>query len=209
MGFDSSKVFLTSHWVDKGFEPKKVNKQKILGIKNGNPVILFAGRVSEEKGVMELPEIYKKIRKDNPNVKLAIAGKGPAGKELKAKLPDAIYLGWVDHDKLPEVYSAADMFILPSKFDTFGCVVLEALSCGLPVIAYRTKGPKDIIENGKNGFLVNNKKEIIKASQYFLADNHLQKSFKKSALQRASTYNADRIVFDLLNSVGLQGIPNE
>ncbi len=208
MGFDPSRVFLTAHWVDEGFEPKKANKQKVFGIKNGNPVMLFAGRVSEEKGVMELPEIYNKIREDMPEVKLAIAGKGPAEKELKKKLPDAIYLGWIEHDKLPEIYSAADMFILPSRFDTFGCVVLEALSCGLPVIAYKTKGPKDIVKNGENGFLVNNRKEIIKASQHFLADSTLQKTFKKSALQRASMYNADRIVSDLINSVGLQEIPN-
>ena len=203
MGFDKSKVFLTAHWADDCFTPKESKKQEIFGVNEDDPVILFAGRISEEKGIMELPHIYKKLKESFPGIKVAVAGVGPAEKELKRELPEAVYLGWVDHEKLPDVYSAADLLILPSKFDTFGCVVLEAMSCGLPVAAYNTKGPKDIIENGINGFLVKNKTEMVREIKNYLNNKKIQKSLKKSVLKRAEYYNTDRIISQFLQDVNL------
>jgi glycosyltransferase involved in cell wall biosynthesis len=207
MGFNPSKVFLTAHWADKEFIPQKVKKSEVFGVGEKAPVLLFAGRVSDEKGVMELPAIYRGIREKHPDVKLAVAGKGPKEEELKTACPDALFLGWVDHKKLPRVYSAADMLILPSKFDTFGCVVLEALSCGLPVTAYNTKGPKDIIENGKNGYLAKSKSEIITAIDGFLGNKKRKISFRKAALGRASSYNPDAIISKFLADIKLEVKP--
>ncbi|HOO72232.1 MAG TPA: glycosyltransferase [Spirochaetota bacterium] len=203
MGFDRSKVFLTAHWVDKFFTPLSGKKTELFGVEESSPVLLFAGRISHEKGVMELPAIYEKIKNDFPRAKMVIAGTGPNEKELKKALPEGIFLGWVDHDRIPEIYSAADMLLLPSKFDTFGCVVLEALSCGLPVTAYRTKGPKDIIIHNENGFLVKNKNEMASAVRLYLGDKKLQKSFKKAALKRAGEYDADLIIGRLLDDLSL------
>lgn len=204
MGFDASKVFLTAHWAEGEFSPRKATKKEVFGITGNPPVLLFAGRVSDEKGVMELPAIFRSVRESFPDVKLVIAGKGPKENELQTALPEAIFLGWVDHGKLPEVYSAADMLLLPSRFDTFGCVVLEALSCGLPVTAYNTKGPKDIIEHGNNGYLARNKGEMASFIGEYLADKKLQASFKKSALTRAKIYNPDTILAQFLKDVGLE-----
>ena len=204
MGFDPATVFLTAHWAEGEFVPHKANKKEVFGITGNPPVLLFAGRVSDEKGVMELPAIYRSVRESYPDVKLAIAGTGPKESDLRAALPDAIFLGWVDHDKLPAVYSAADMLLLPSRFDTFGCVVLEALSCGLPVTAYNTKGPKDIIEHGENGYLARNKGEMVTFIGDYLADKKRQNSFSKSALIRAKKYNPDAILAQFLNDVGLE-----
>ena len=209
MGFDQSKVFLTAHWAEKFFKPQKAKKSS-FGINNNAPVLLFAGRVSEEKGVMELPALYKKIKAVHPDTRLVIAGSGPAEKKLKKALPEAIYLGWVDHRTLPEIYSAADMLLLPSKFDTFGCVVLEALSCGLPVTAYNTKGPKDIIIDGVNGYLVRSPSEMADAILTFLKESKLRKSFRQAALRRAKKYSADRIMDQFLkdlNYYNSQNIP--
>ncbi len=194
MGFDPMKVFLTAHWADDGFSPKTADKKRIFGITGSEPVILFAGRISDEKGVMEIPPIMEKVRASYPDVKVAFAGMGPKENALKALMPDAIFLGWVDHDKLPEIYSAADMLILPSQFDTFGCVVLEALSCGLPVVAYNTKGPKDIIINGLNGFLVKTRAEMADRIAEFLSDKKLRQRFKNESLKRAKDYDPDRII---------------
>lgn len=202
MGFDPLKVFLTAHWADEGFNPKKTTKEKIFGVKKNDPVLLFAGRLSDEKGVMELPAIMEKVREVYPDVKIAFAGKGPKEQELKEAMPDAVYLGWVDHSRLPEIYSAADMLILPSRFDTFGCVVLEALSCGIPVIAYNTKGPKDIIKNGVNGYLTKSSSEITARIIEFLGSPKLQSSFKKESLKRASDYNADKILKQFMKDLG-------
>ena len=62
MGFDTSRVFMTAHWVEDIFIPKKAAKKKLFNIEHQEPILLFAGRLSKEKGVMELPEIYQKSK---------------------------------------------------------------------------------------------------------------------------------------------------
>ncbi len=203
MGFSKSVVHQTAHWVDDGFEEKKSSRLELFNIRENEHVLLFAGRVSNEKGVMEIPQIYQRVREVYPDIKLVVAGAGPAEGELKKAIPDAVYLGWVDHDKLPGIYSAADLLILPSRFDTFGCVVLEAMSCGLPVIAYKTKGPKDIIIHDKNGFLVKTKSEMADMIIHFFSSEKMRKVFKKRALERANQYRPDTIIRKLMKDINL------
>ncbi len=209
MGFDPMNVNLTAHWVEEQFIPLPDEREILFNISKDDFVILYTGRLSKEKGVLELPAIYRYIISNHPEVKIVIAGIGPAEAELKQQLPEAIYLGWVEHNNLPEIYSASDMLILPSKFDTFSCSVLESISCGLPVIAYNIKGPKDIIQNQENGFLVNNLDEMkTKLSQY-IGNRGLRNSYKEKAVQRAQHYKKDLILNKLLSAVGLQTTNNE
>jgi len=201
MGFNTSQVFLTAHWVEDIFKPYKTNKEQIFGVDDKTPVILFAGRLSEEKGVMDIPKVMNMVKQKHPNAKIAFAGIGPKEKELKQILPDAIFLGWVNHDDLPKVYSAADILVLPSRFDTFGCVVLEALSCGLPVIAYNTKGPKDIINNGLNGYLVKNDAEMAARIIELLNNPLLLNLFKNQSILRANEFSPDKIIKQFVNDI--------
>lgn len=204
MNFNPDNVFLTAHWTDKEFYPRAVQKQNVFRqVKNDDIVLLFAGRISEEKGVMELPLLFKKIQMQFPNVKMVFAGTGPAEEKLKAALPDAEFLGWVNHSKLPDIYSASDILLMPSRFDTFGCVVLESLSCGLPVISYNSKGPKDIICNGINGFVVKSRDEFTAAAIQYLTNRTLQKQFKIEAVKRAKDYTSDQILKKFLEQLDL------
>ena len=204
MGFDKSRVFLTAHWAEPEFSPVPASKREIFGVDDDGPVLLFAGRISEEKGVMELPYIYEKLKSSHPDLKIAVAGIGPAEKTLRKEMPDALFMGWVEHNRLPEVYSAADMLLLPSRFDTFGCVVLESLGCGCPVTAYNTKGPKDIIEHGKNGYLASNRNDMVACIKEYLDNKKLHSRFRKSALKRVQKYDAGIIVEKLLKDVRLK-----
>jgi glycosyltransferase involved in cell wall biosynthesis len=79
---------------------------------------------------------------------------------------------------------------------------LESLSCGLPVIAYNTKGPKDIIRHGEDGFLVNNKQEMQETILDYLSSNRKEK-FRLSALERAKSYDSDTIIAGLMQALGL------
>jgi glycosyltransferase involved in cell wall biosynthesis len=206
MGFNPEAVNPTAHWADEKFIRGKDSRAEFPDVHPGNPVVLFTGRVSHEKGVMEIPEIFRGIKEKVPDAKLVIAGTGPAENELRAALPDAIFLGWVDHDDLPGIYSSADIMILPSKFDTFSCVVLEALSCGLPVIAYNTKGPKDIILDGVNGYLVSSNTEFIHKINHLFTDKKLQLTLRENAIKRARDYDKEHILNLFLWQTGLSDI---
>jgi glycosyltransferase involved in cell wall biosynthesis len=181
--------------------PEKPNKEALFGISANVPVLLYAGRISHEKGVLELPTIYNKVKESISDVKMVIAGKGPAQKQLKEEMPDAIFIDWIEQNKLPGIYSSADLLVLPSRFDTFCNVVLESLSCGLPVIAYKTKGPKDIIRNGKDGILVDTLPEMQEQIIQFLQNSNTN-AFKTSAIERAKMYNPDVIIEGMLEVVG-------
>jgi len=204
MNFAEDKVRLTAHWADAIFKPEKTSKKEALGIDDNRPVMLYAGRVSKEKGVLELPHIYKTVKKAHPDVALLVVGQGPAYEQLKEALPEGHYINWVAHDQLPAIYSAADILVFPSKFDTFSCTVLESLGCGLPVIAYKTKGPKDIIDDGVCGYLVKTEEKMCEKIIAYLGNPKQQQDFRKAAVKRAKNYDVDGIVERFVGDVGLK-----
>ncbi|MCL2074313.1 MAG: glycosyltransferase [Marinilabiliaceae bacterium] len=203
MNFPNEKVCLTAHWVDSIFTEQKTSKKESLGIEKNRPKMLYVGRISNEKGVMELPDLYNEIVKVHPNVALIVVGQGPATEQLKEKLPEIIHLNWVEREKLPEIYSAADILVFPSKFDTFSCVVLESLSCGLPVIAYNKKGPKDIIIDDNCGFLINTKEQMANKIISYLSTPNLHQKFRNAAIKRAEHYNVNNILEKFVKDIGM------
>ena len=205
MNFSEDKVCLTAHWADAIFKPVKTSKKEALGIDDDRPVMLYVGRVSKEKGVLELPRIYTAVKKIHRDIALLVVGQGPAYEQLKQELPEGYYFNWVTRERLPAIYSAADILVFPSKFDTFSCTVLESLSCGLPVIAYSTKGPKDIIEDGVCGYLVKNEEQMCEKIIGYLDNPKQQKDFRKDAVKRAKNYDVDGIVERFVADVELNG----
>ncbi len=206
MNIAPDKVHLTAHWVDNAFSNATTNNKPINQSKTKGPTIIYAGRLSKEKGVLELPEIVAKIKKTHPDLHFLVAGTGPEEQPLKKLMPDAEFLGWVDKNELPAVYSACDLLFLPSKFDTFSCVVLEAMSCGLPVIAYKLKGPKDIIRDGKNGYLAKTQSDFSIQAIHYLGNPKLHLPMRRAAIKRAREYNAKDIMTQLLIDTGLSPI---
>lgn len=112
----------------------------------GRPVMLYVGRVSHEKNIEDF------LRLELPGTKL-IVGDGPARAELERKYPATVFLGYRKGEELGAVYGSADLFVFPSRTDTFGIVVIEALASGLPVAAYPATGPIDTITSEKLGAL--------------------------------------------------------
>lgn len=110
------------------------------------PVFLYAGRVAIEKNI----EAF--LRLELPGEKW-VAGDGPQRAELEHKYPRAKWLGMLSPTELAQVYKKADVFVFPSLTDTFGLVMLEAMSCGLPVAAFPVAGPVDVITDPKAGAL--------------------------------------------------------
>lgn len=110
------------------------------------PIFLYVGRVAHEKN---LPAF---LGLDLPGSKIVV-GEGPALPSLKRRFPDAHFIGRRENRALAEVYASADVFVFPSRTDTFGLVMLEALASGVPVAAYPVPGPLDVIDGSGAGAL--------------------------------------------------------
>lgn len=115
-------------------------------LKDQRPIFTFVGRVAVEKNI----ETY--LQMNLPGTKYVIGG-GPDLPRLKQKYPAVRFIGYKMGEDLARHVAAADVFVFPSRTDTFGLVVIEALACGVPVAAYPVQGPADIIENGVSGFV--------------------------------------------------------
>lgn len=113
---------------------------------NKKPVLLYVGRVSVEKNI----EAFLELKLD---AEKWVVGDGPALATLKKAYPDAIFHGVKPKEDLPAYYGKADVFVFPSKTDTFGLVLLEAMACGLPVAAYPVTGPIDVVGTSAAGAL--------------------------------------------------------
>jgi len=110
------------------------------------PIFLYVGRVAVEKNVEAFLEL------DLPGSKWVV-GDAPALAAIRAKYPQVNYLGVLEQTELAEVYASADVFVFPSRIDTFGLVLLEAMACGLPVAAYPVTGPLDVIGDSDAGVM--------------------------------------------------------
>lgn len=110
------------------------------------PIFLSVGRVAQEKN---LPAF---LSLNLPGSKVVV-GEGPALASLRRRFPDAHFLGRRENGVLARLYASADVFVFPSRTDTFGLVMLEALASGLPVAAYPVPGPLDVINGSGAGVL--------------------------------------------------------
>jgi glycosyltransferase involved in cell wall biosynthesis len=110
------------------------------------PIFLSVGRVAVEKNLEAFLEL------ELPGTKVVV-GDGPARAELERSYPDAVFLGSRQGEDLAQIYTAADVFVFPSRTDTFGLVLLEALASGVPVAAFPVTGPRDVIGDAPVGVL--------------------------------------------------------
>ena len=110
------------------------------------PVALYVGRLAVEKNVEEFLQMPWHGSK-------AVVGQGPDEEILQKKYADAHFMGKKTGIALADHYRSADVFVFPSRTDTFGLVLIEALACGLPIAAHNVIGPRDIVINDKLGYL--------------------------------------------------------
>ncbi len=110
------------------------------------PIMLYAGRVSVEKNIEAFLEL------DRPGTRIVV-GDGPALATLRERYPAVRFTGRLSGAPLAEAFASADVFVFPSRTDTFGLVMLEAMASGVPVAAYPVTGPIDVVRDGETGAL--------------------------------------------------------
>ena len=121
------------------FQPKKRTARK-------KKVYVCTSRLAIEKNL----DAFLGLKLDGEKWMI---GSGPEEKRLREKYPDVKFFGNKSHEEIAKIYQDCDYFVFPSKTDTFGLVLLEAMACGLPVAAYNVSGPKDVIGKSKAGIL--------------------------------------------------------
>jgi len=110
------------------------------------PMFIYVGRVAPEKNLDAF------LALELPGVKV-IVGDGPDMARLSQRYPDAVFTGYQYGEELARTIAAADVFVFPSKTDTFGLVMLEAMACGVPIAAFPVTGPIDVVIDGETGVL--------------------------------------------------------
>jgi glycosyltransferase involved in cell wall biosynthesis len=150
-----------------------------------SPLLLYVGRLSAEKNLETLRRWLEAL----PNARLALVGDGPQRKALEqlfAGLP-AFFAGFLHGEELAAAYASSDIFLMPSRTETLGLVILEAMSAGLPVVSVRAGGIPEMIQHRVNGFLVDTDAEAIESIWQLLHSKEEREAIGERA--RGYAYN--------------------
>lgn len=189
-----------SHWRKVAVIPNPVQIKPSRSSLESNKII-GVGRLVYQKGFCSLIRAFALVTKRFPKWTLDIFGNGPEREDLLT-LIDALDLSEVVHlkgacSKIQEILPRYSVFTLSSKFEGFPLVLVEALSCGLPVVSYACPcGPKDIVRDGIDGFLVPEGDETLLAERIcqLIEDDNLRRKMGAAAQERAKDFSLEKVI---------------
>jgi glycosyltransferase involved in cell wall biosynthesis len=156
LGVMIRSAFLTTELRGRGFQRTlpwvggvdarlfRPRKERLFG--RASPVFLYVGRLAIEKNIEAFLDL------NLPGLKVVV-GDGPYRCSLQRRYPEAIFCGWKFGEDLAQHYASADVFVFPSRTDSFGMTILEAMASGVPVAAYPVPGPLDLVTSGVTGYV--------------------------------------------------------
>ena len=155
--------------------------------------IIFVGRLAEQKGIPELMAVWRMVHHRHPDWQLDMYGEGDH--DYVRQLAKGITV----HPPVSDIFScycASSLLLLTSRWEPFGLVIPEAMSCGLPVVSFEGDGPNSIITDGKDGFLIKNRDmgDFAERVCQLMENENLRKSMGREAIKSAQRYSADRIM---------------
>jgi glycosyltransferase involved in cell wall biosynthesis len=164
----------------RGVDTELFRPERAIDLGFPRPIFLSVGRIAVEKNL----EAFLSL--ELPGTKVVI-GEGPQEAELRQRFPDARFLGLLENGTLAAHLAAADVFVFPSRTDTFGVVQLEALASGVPVAAFPVTGPRDVVGNNPVGVLDDDLRAACMGALHISREAcrafALTRSWEKSALQ--------------------------
>jgi len=190
-------------------EPYRCAEWKALRKEKGwqaETVLISVGRLAPEKNWDTLLRAFARVHAQRPELRLVLIGDGPARETLEALAAElgvaehVTFTGALPFDEVPCYLKAADVFAFASVTETQGLVTIEAMAAGLPIIAVDGSGTRDIVENGKQGFLVENDAEALaKGIEKLLSDPQRMKRFSNNALKKANTFDVNQLGKQLIS----------
>lgn len=169
-------------------EQKKALRQS-YGIKDDEIMMLFVGRIGEEKRVFELLQVCQNVIKKNSRIKMIFVGNGPAFEEIKTKAQEqisektVIFPGFIEWTKVSEYYESADIFVTASLSEMHSMTILEAQLSGLPIVVRRDESYLDSVFNDENGYLTDSEEEMEKRILELADDREKRLAFGKRSLE--------------------------
>ncbi len=194
----SKDISLWSRGVDREqFHPGRRSEdwRRAHGIAESDLVVSFLGRLVLEKGLDVFADSLDSARARGVALKVVAIGDGPARDFFEKRLPDAIFTGQLTGAELAEALASTDVFLNPSITEAFGNVTLEAMACGLPVIAAQASGTTNLVRDGETGVLVQpgDITAYADALAAYAAEPQLRRRHGEAGLAFAKTMDWDRI----------------
>ncbi|SHK52895.1 glycosyltransferase [Thermocrinis minervae] len=199
-GVKEEKLRLLYRGVDRGlFSPSKKKQdywKRKLGIEG--KVILYVGRLAKEKNLDLLLHVAKKLS----NYNFVLVGDGPYKEQiLKTKLSNVHLTGYLVGEELATAYASSYIFVFPSHTDTYGQVVLEALACGLPVVALKGSASSEHIQDYHNGLLAEGPEDLVKKVELLLMNEDLRDTLSRGALEYINSLDLEQTYLSFINSI--------
>jgi phosphatidylinositol alpha 1,6-mannosyltransferase len=169
--------------------------RQALGISDSTPVIGFLGRLVMEKGLDVFSDTIDQLNRRNVEHAVVVVGEGPAQCWFESRLPNAKFVGFQGGADLARAVASMDMLFNPSVTETFGNVTLEAMACGLPVVAAKATGSQSLVEDNVSGRLITPGAiaQFAEALRLYCADPALRAQHGKAGELRSHDYSWDAI----------------
>ena len=195
-------IGIWSRGVDtKLFNPSRRSTQwrREHGIQDEEQVITFVGRVVLEKGLDIFADTIDLLKKRGHSVRALVVGDGPEREAFQARMPDAVFTGYLNGEDLATAYASSDIFFNASVTETFGNVTLEAMACGLPAVCADATGSRSLVKHGVNGFLAKDVTASAFAERLgqILSNPDLSAQMAAASHDRSQAYLWNRILADL------------
>lgn len=191
-------IDIWSRGVDRDiFDPSRRDLQwrQALGIADDMPVIGFVGRLVMEKGLDVFSDTIDQLNRRNVRHKVVVVGEGPARNWFESRLPDAAFVGFQGGADLARAVASMDILFNPSVTETFGNVTLEAMACGLPVVAAKATGSQSLVDDNRSGRLITPGAiaQFAEALRNYCENPAMRAEHGKAGEQRSLDYSWDAI----------------
>ena len=162
---------------------------------DGSPVALFVGRLVAEKDIDILLEAHRILKSRNVEYHLVMVGEGPLRQRIERAAPDIVMPGHLEGEDLSRSFASADLFVFPSTTESFGNVILEAASSGIPAVGASEGGVRDLIRDGETGFLAAPKdaNDFANKMEQLIINDSLRNSLAAEAFEMAAAKSWDEV----------------